>query len=392
MADNDLLVYCDAGCEIIKTGKSRLKDYFNMVNSTPTGILSFQSNFPEQDWTKMDVFEKLGYHQLLGGQYFGSFFVIRKYTHTISLVQLWYETCCQYSLLDDSPSKSTNSITFKEHRHDQSIWSIIRKKYGSLVFSDEGDYCDKDISVKLDNYVFANFRNNQETSKIDLETLARIYQTDKLSHGYIPIYEKTLQSFRYDDFNMLEIGVFFGSSINMWNQYFQNATIYGADTFCGVQGNGQIFPDADKYYKQWKAKKACMLEDVYLVKLDQSNTQDLKHFVNYCHNHNITFKFIIDDGSHLMHDQQITFYYLFPLLVSKGIYIIEDTHTCGQPNYDVLPDKSNSTKKVFERLEDGLPLLSMYFKDDQKNIQNNIDKHINYTVKNGSETLVIFKK
>ena len=49
----------------------------------------------------------------------------------------WYETIQNYHLVDDSPSATMNDTLFIEHRHDQSIFSLLRKKYGSIILNDE---------------------------------------------------------------------------------------------------------------------------------------------------------------------------------------------------------------------------------------------------------------
>jgi len=225
---------------------------------------------------------------------------------------------------------------------------------------------------------------------MSLSELAGKCGTDKLSHGYISVYESVLSQYKNDSFNFLEVGVFFGSSINMWREYFKNATIYGADSFEGKQGNGTVFPNADRFYNEWNNNRS-MFSNVELVKLDQSDEEQLKSFVKYCNDKNIKFKVILDDGSHLMKDQQITFFYLFDLLEEGGIYIIEDTHTCGEEGYDVFPDGSNSTKLVFETLSQGYK--SIYVKDETKgkDIASQIKDWNNYIIKRGSETMVINK-
>ena len=48
---------------------------------------------------------------------------------TRDLVNQWYELCCDYHNIDDSPSITKNLDCFKEHRHDQSIFSLLTKKY-----------------------------------------------------------------------------------------------------------------------------------------------------------------------------------------------------------------------------------------------------------------------
>ena len=39
-----------------------------------------------------------------------------------------------YNLIDDSPSIATNYNTFREHRHDQSIFSLLVKKYNLINY------------------------------------------------------------------------------------------------------------------------------------------------------------------------------------------------------------------------------------------------------------------
>jgi hypothetical protein len=224
---------------------------------------------------------------------------------------------------------------------------------------------------------------------MNLQTIARKYNTDKKSHGFIPIYNTIFDKYKSLSFNFLEIGVFFGESIKMWNEYFENATIFGLDTFEGKQGNGTIFKNANEYYNEWKSKKP---KNIELIKADQSSINDLKKFSEYCKNNDIKFKFIIDDGSHLMRDQQITFFYLFDLLEKDGIYIIEDIHTSEQPGYDVLPDKSNSTKELFLKMKDGFGFQSHYI-EDLKQCDNITQKVKNIElrfVKPSSQILVIY--
>jgi hypothetical protein len=45
-----------------------------------------------------------------------------------------------FSLVDDSLSKSPNFMEFKENRHDQSVWSIIGKINGIPCLSHSEQY------------------------------------------------------------------------------------------------------------------------------------------------------------------------------------------------------------------------------------------------------------
>ena len=77
------------------------------------------------------------------------------------------------------------------------------------------------------------------------------------------------------------------------------------------------------------------------------------------------------------------------------MFIIEDTHTSDQNGYDVLPDKSNSTKKLIEDIKLHKVFNSIYIndKDKCKNIVDNISHIEPYCiVKGSSETTIIYKK
>jgi hypothetical protein len=140
MNDNDILVYADARCSLNNKGIDRLNEYFEIVKNSNYGILSFELTFLEKVYTKMNVFYEL---EMNKDEYFNSnqimatSFILKKCDHTLKIINEWYNFCCIYNLLDDSESNIKNDDNFIEHRHDQSIFSLIRKKYGTEIIQDE---------------------------------------------------------------------------------------------------------------------------------------------------------------------------------------------------------------------------------------------------------------
>ena len=191
-----------------------------------------------------------------------------------------------------------------------------------------------------------------------LTLLANKYKSDKgtqfgAAHSFTEIYDTYFNSISHLTLNVLEIGVLDGSSLNMWYDYFPNSYIYGVDI------NDKSLYENDRI--------SCGI-------LDQSNESHLIHFNE---NFNIEFDIIIDDGSHHMLDQQLTFGYLFPLLKSGGLYIIEDLHTStcrpGTILYnrpiEIYADRSNTTLHYLKNK----PLNSVYLDRDRNDyIQNNV--------------------
>ena len=147
MNNDDILVYADSGCVINPNGINKLFEYFNTINNSKYGILSFKTPHLEKIWSKMDIFDYYDVCEseiLDSGQLVGGIFIIRRCEHTINIVNKWYEGCCNYRFIDDSPSNIQNDESFIENRHDQSIFSIIRKKYGTEMTETDETYFDPD--------------------------------------------------------------------------------------------------------------------------------------------------------------------------------------------------------------------------------------------------------
>ena len=133
MQDGDILQYCDAGCHIHKCGKMRQLQYFDMLEQSESGIIAFdQEGCIEKEWTKGDLFDyfsvRLNSDITESNIYCGGIFIMRKCKKSIDFVNKWISVWYNnIRLLDDSPSISPNFEDFKEHRHDQSVFSILCK-------------------------------------------------------------------------------------------------------------------------------------------------------------------------------------------------------------------------------------------------------------------------
>lgn len=221
---------------------------------------------------------------------------------------------------------------------------------------------------------------------MSLQEIGSLHNTDKVSHGFCKLYDDQFTDNRQDITNVLEIGVYFGASILMWRDYFPNATIHGIDTFEGLQGNGHRFNDADRFYNRHKQEN---LERIKLYKVDQSKEDELLQFAT--EQQDISFDFILDDGSHLMKDQQITLKYLFPLIKPGGCFIMEDLHSSmAFGDYDVLRNYSNTTFNMLKHFTKTKELHSVYI--DMSDIESMIDEVIIKEGKKGSFTSFIIKK
>jgi hypothetical protein len=157
----------------------------------------------------------------------------------------------------------------------------------------------------------------------DLTALADRYRTDKGSvdgdrHVYTELYAASFESFRLQEFCLLELGLLRSPnrteeahpavrrveripSIEMWLEYFPKATCYGFD-----------LADFAAFEK----------ERFKFIRGDLSEDTDIDRLAKMLPAPRI----IIDDASHASFHQQRAFMRLFPILEPGGFYVIEDLH------------------------------------------------------------------
>ncbi len=136
------------------------------------------------------------------------------------------------------------------------------------------------------------------------------YATDKLSvHSYIPVYERLFQRRKETVLNMLEIGIGGGGSLQLWNDYFVNAEVYGLDINYYID-RLDLFPRIHQ-----------ITDDAYSIEGIE------RHFISK----GIKFDIVIDDGPHNKQSQMMTMELYFPLLTDDGIIIIEDVQDYLEP-------------------------------------------------------------
>ena len=128
--DGDIVVYLDSCCSLHLEGKARFMEYIEMVKANPSKMLLSYNPGPIGQWTKMDTLVNLDALHLendtiiMGGVQFTI-----KTPQTILFYKYWYDIMSSdYHLIDDSPSNISNLPSFVDHRHDQSILSILAHK------------------------------------------------------------------------------------------------------------------------------------------------------------------------------------------------------------------------------------------------------------------------
>jgi hypothetical protein len=121
---------------------------------------------------------------------------------------------------------------------------------------------------------------------------------------YFDIFEQHFTRFKGKNIVLLEIGVYHGGSLRMWQNYFgKSSKIFGVD----------IDPRCKKFE----------LGNIRIIIGDQADPGFLKNLKKEIPKVDI----LIDDGGHRMEQQINTFEMLFDHVKENGIYLVEDLHT-----------------------------------------------------------------
>ena len=149
MCDGDILVYADASCRYVDKLRGELERQVSLIRRLDgPDNLAFALWHTEEQWTKGDTLGAFGCADRAdvrrSRQLAACIWLLRKSPGTVALVRRWLDAFRDEHLVNDAPSTLPNAARFREHRHDQSVWSILRKLHPrTLVLDDNTSESDR---------------------------------------------------------------------------------------------------------------------------------------------------------------------------------------------------------------------------------------------------------
>jgi hypothetical protein len=130
--DNDFLMYSDCGITFIRN----IDEIATIMDSTDEKLLLFELEgiHPNKRWTKRDCFVYMGLDcepYLSIPQLLASYILMRKNEFVIKFIDEWLHYAKDYRIITDSTNECglPNYPEFDDHRHDQSILSLLGRKH-----------------------------------------------------------------------------------------------------------------------------------------------------------------------------------------------------------------------------------------------------------------------
>jgi hypothetical protein len=167
------------------------------------------------------------------------------------------------------------------------------------------------IELKLDT-IFTGIRRGSNKDRVlsQENLLSKLFEThtgkysDKWS-SYLDIYWQLFAPIRENEFDLLEIGIQNGGSLEIWAKFFPNSkNLIGFDIHPKCKDLTFVDPRIKVFVEDAAESKA--------GNLVRDTTSNLG--------------VVIDDGSHVSRDIIRSFLIFFPQLKPGGIYVVEDLH------------------------------------------------------------------
>lgn len=146
--EDDIIIYCDSGVEVVQSLQPLIDMCLKQKGLLLFRVHSQTGKHINKKWTKRDCFIILNadteeYH--LAEQVTGTFQFFMKNRKNLNFIEEWFSYCKDPRLLSDTSNTLgyRNYPEFIDHRHDQSILSILAKKQNLEIFRDPSQYGDQ---------------------------------------------------------------------------------------------------------------------------------------------------------------------------------------------------------------------------------------------------------
>jgi hypothetical protein len=130
--DGDVLFYLDSKYYFTENFEGLYKPLLDANDIVVWKNKPNDNEFLMKNWCKMDVIQKYNMYDKVfienANDCWAGAICIKKNSKTLKMMEEWLNMCCNNMDITDAPSAIPNSDEFIEHRHDQSMLSIVLHK------------------------------------------------------------------------------------------------------------------------------------------------------------------------------------------------------------------------------------------------------------------------
>lgn len=133
----DYLFYCDSGAIYINS----IDHLISVMKSNNDDLMLFEVPLIERQWTNSHLIKSMSMQEsslLNENQIVSGYILIKKTKKTVAFIDDYLELCKKEEFITDIMTEEDEEAF--DHRHDQSILSLLAKKRGIKPYKDPSDY------------------------------------------------------------------------------------------------------------------------------------------------------------------------------------------------------------------------------------------------------------
>lgn len=185
--NDEVLFYSDSGVVFIDS----FEDILNFFESSNLSQIIFETQQPEKIWTKRQLFIELGCDNekyANSKQRIGGYSMWKKNEANIRFLEEWLTFAQNPDLITDSDNtiELPNYSGFKEHRHDQSILSLLSKIHDISAYRDPSQFGNKFKHLypesNYEQFIFLQRQRNLNTLVFLKKKVKKFLVKHKLIH------------------------------------------------------------------------------------------------------------------------------------------------------------------------------------------------------------------
>ncbi|MFT8342191.1 MAG: hypothetical protein ABF652_12265 [Clostridium beijerinckii] len=161
--EGDYIIYCDSGAFYI----DQVDKLIETMKKYNDSLMVFELPLIEKQWTKKETFQLMDCNKepyLESNQILATYFVVKKSKYTVDFFYKYLNYCKDERIITDYLNKDNQNECFIDHRHDQSIFSLLCKKEGIVPYRDPSQYGDRqweyaayDRLIRYKKYLNSNY-------------------------------------------------------------------------------------------------------------------------------------------------------------------------------------------------------------------------------------------
>lgn len=135
----DYLFHCDSSSFFIRS----VKPLISVLEQSNKDIMAFSLPLIEKEWTSPQLLEYFNSDSkmLNSNQILANFLIVKKTRSSYFFVKEWLDLCTDINLLNDERiNEKIYPLYFREHRYDQSLLSLLCKKYMIEPYRDPSQF------------------------------------------------------------------------------------------------------------------------------------------------------------------------------------------------------------------------------------------------------------